>query len=161
MGGASRCVSVAERAEGLQHLHCCSPRCHFRVRGGALRLHRPPQACANVPPARTNAPLHGQQTFRSKPDSRNLFLARRICFLFRLKGFIPQKPPRFRHVAHVIVLGNAQKKCKEKSNQTRELFSPCSSSFIDSLKLHFYFLGLQLHFPSDLKTEYKQMVFIQ
>lgn len=44
--------------------------------------------------------------------------------------------------------------------QTRRS-SPCSSSFIDSLKLHFYFLGLLLHFPSDLKTEYKQMVFIQ
>lgn len=60
---------------------------------------------------------------------------------------------------HNIVNVNVHK-MREK-NETRDMFSPCSSSFIDSLKLHFYFLGLQLHFPSDLKTEYKQMVFIQ
>lgn len=62
-------------------------------------------------------------------------------------------------IAQVSVL--LKKRRDVKRNQTREMFSPCSSSFIDSLKLHFYFLGLQLHFPSDLKTEYKQMVFIQ
>lgn len=64
-----------------------------------------------------------------------------------------------RLIAQVSVLLKKEKGCEKKSD--REMFSPCSSSFIDSLKLHFYFLGLQLHFPSDLKTEYKQMVFIQ
>lgn len=44
------------------------------------------------------------------------------------------------------------------SEKKRQSLSPSSSRFIDSLKLHFYVLELQLHSPSDLKTEYKQMI---